>query len=143
MTDKKDPTLTPEWFASLLSRPSMRGTSAEMDERAIPRDTEGNPLPEAPGHRKELEEGLPVPIIDEFGTMSVECAKAVGTLIEGASDEPYVHDVDPSFGGGGMSVSAVALINMHRVCEELLTAGLVTKHEMGEFAESLFRLIRK
>ena len=87
---------------------------AEIAFKAIanakPTDLSGIPLPEAPGHRKELEEGLPVPILDEFGSMSEEQAQSMKVLWEGRdmSDASEMKDYVGGLAAGHL-VEAVKL----------------------------------
>lgn len=108
MTKKKiykvtDPTLTPEWFEALISSPSMRGTSSEMNAEEAFMEY----------HRKRR---------TEDAEYEIAAAKQ--------STAPP------------QSPCAAECADFYSRIEIWLDNGLVTKHEIGEFAESLFRLIR-
>lgn len=82
-----------------------------------PTDAEGNPLPEAPGHRKERLEGLPVPVFQSTAA--------------------------PLRGDGGRSIDAIKLDDAYYTIKRLLDDNLVTSREVCEFVDAVERLIER
>lgn len=146
MTKKKltNPIMTPKWYESLIDVCVVPSTSP------IPTDTEGNVLPEPPAYRRELDEGLPVPVFLSDKTKQRERVESTAPPpYQPKSESDYTCECaacDPEhgqYGGGGLSAGAAECMDFYNRVEIWLDNDLVTKHEIGEFAESLFRLIRK
>lgn len=136
-----------------------------------PTDAEGNPLPEAPGHRKERLEGLPVPVFQSTAAPPhpvdpglleglTNCLEDAKRSLEGAlanvseiredrerwliaTDMPINEEVQNMYGGGGMSPDAIKLDDAYYTIKRLLDDDLVASREVCEFVDAVERLIER